>query len=711
MAENRPLFSTASSSPLPPSCPGTPKRGAMLLSGADSSPGRAAYTSQFSDLYTDHTDQENDFRPFMLPMSSPNRGPTSSFAGENLLQQQLPHPSPPRNKRPRYDGTGSSSESEYQSPSRRKATLAGHSASSPAINATENASNGTHIDDVATASSGVTIAASTHLVWERGNNFMRVIPMHRALRGREIYAARGGRRIIPTMRKQAQQFASTERDVFRIGDALGINIPPFALAFSNVANDGKFLAIADEDGAVGLIDGKHDNTWEEGHKRVEWNAHENAIFDIAWTADDTHLVTASGDQTARVWNVETRKVVKIFRGHGCSIKSVTGHAQNPHIFATAGRDGRIMIWDTRSFAQTLEDGMEYLSPYAKIADAHVNALGAPSKKLRAGRPSWGNQPHGVTAVKFMGHGQDVKLVSSGAADGKIKIWDMRYITQRHPTPSDSTSSIKGKRLHGFSSFSLNSSGSRLYAASTDHNVYEFHTSNLSLPARQLPPAAQYRCRSFYVKTAVSPDDRFVASGSSNGGLYMWEIDDLKKPPLLLNGHEGEVTTLSWCAKDPELLASCADDMTIRLWRQRPDCEELKEDPMYKSIRGFAVEAAPRLPRSESKTQTIPITPAHPVEQDENVTPIPQQPSETPTRTSANQRETITSAPSRRPTNGSASRSSIRKTPRNGSGVTLGSSSVKRRKSRGPLETPTSIASKAITDYFVPSSEMTDDERL
>lgn len=40
--------------------------------------------------------------------------------------------------------------------------------------------------------------------------------------------------------------------------------------------------------------------------------------------DLQHLfqITASGDQTARLWDVEKAETVSIFRGHTCSLKSV-----------------------------------------------------------------------------------------------------------------------------------------------------------------------------------------------------------------------------------------------------------------------------------------------------------------------------------------------------------------------------------------------------
>ncbi|CAG8480212.1 2895_t:CDS:2 [Acaulospora colombiana] len=65
--------------------------------------------------------------------------------------------------------------------------------------------------------------------------------------------------------------------------------------------------------------------------------------------------------------------------------------------------------------------------------------------------------------------------------------------------------------------------------------------------------------------AISPDDRYIISGSSDKNIYMWETDFPDESPVILKAHENEVTSLSW-SKDIETFASCSDDATLHLWR-------------------------------------------------------------------------------------------------------------------------------------------------
>ena len=41
-------------------------------------------------------------------------------------------------------------------------------------------------------------------------------------------------------------------------------------------------------------------------------AHAGGIYGVSWSPDGKQLLSASGDKTCKVWDVETRKVVRTF---------------------------------------------------------------------------------------------------------------------------------------------------------------------------------------------------------------------------------------------------------------------------------------------------------------------------------------------------------------------------------------------------------------
>ena len=108
----------------------------------------------------------------------------------------------------------------------------------------------------------------------------------------------------------------------------------------------QFLAIANEEGDLIIQD---TNKVGENSIIVDFTAHNNAIFDVAWNPKDHgHIATASGDQSVRYWKIDnTVELVRKFKGFTRSVKCVEFVPQNPNLLVTGSREGSIFLWDIR----------------------------------------------------------------------------------------------------------------------------------------------------------------------------------------------------------------------------------------------------------------------------------------------------------------------------------------------------------------------------
>ena len=167
-------------------------------------------------------------------------------------------------------------------------------------------------------------------------------------------------------RSRAHVLLSAMRRVEQLGRPLMITsgggpCPPFCCEFGVAPRTGRLLAVADENGIVSIVDTDCATTTVQrgsvdvmiaspsAHK-CRWTAHCNAVFDIAWSRDDSALLTASGDSTVRLWDVSSQQCRATMAGHEGSVKSVCfspGDAGG-HIFASASRDGNAFVWDARA---------------------------------------------------------------------------------------------------------------------------------------------------------------------------------------------------------------------------------------------------------------------------------------------------------------------------------------------------------------------------
>ncbi|KAJ1674295.1 hypothetical protein EV182_003572 [Spiromyces aspiralis] len=186
------------------------------------------------------------------------------------------------------------------------------------------------------------------------------------------------------------------------------------------------------------------------------------------------------------------------------------------------------------------------------------------------------------------------MASSCSFDGQVRLWDIRKYgvysggAGRTPAPV-AMSAIAGNggasRSRGVSSLAIDSLGTRIYVACGDNKVRVYNALRLGEPLATMT-SPEFECNGFFVRTAVSPDDRFLAVGSSTGAVNVWELEpskgipmiardaplDLSKADVVLeNAHTKEASCVAWrptLAPDYQLL-TCSDDGTIRTWNPRP----------------------------------------------------------------------------------------------------------------------------------------------
>lgn len=310
--------------------------------------------------------------------------------------------------------------------------------------------------------------------------------------------------------------------------------------------------------------------------------HFNAVFDIAWMPYHLKLVSASGDHTARLWDVSESKLLSIreFCGHTRSVKVVTFRKNDCSVFATGGRDGAVLIWDLRSSA----NGDIIQKADNRIYSAHVgNGPTTPSTRRRGTRNTTPKLPPNVSNSSVTGlvFQDENTLISCGPGDGVIKVWDLRrcYSTlKREPIAKYNLSYAGKSTFKGFTNLIVDEAGTRLYASCMDSKIYSYNVSTYSQKPSMIYSGMQIN--TFYIKSCLSPDGQYLLSGSSDEKAYIWNLKH-PDPVVTLGGHNYEVTCVAWSQHQNNLdggnmcLVTCSDDACHKIWRVGP--EEVPED--------------------------------------------------------------------------------------------------------------------------------------
>ncbi|KAJ4729284.1 denticleless protein-like [Melia azedarach] len=368
--------------------------------------------------------------------------------------------------------------------------------------------------------------------------------------------------------KKRSYFGDWASDFSEIGavavEHQGEETPPLAVSFCKTSKNSHIFAVSDEDGYVSLFDSRRKFTSFTCHQEntekarlSDWVAHQNAIFDLCWIKEDKNILTASGDQTIKIWDAEEKKCISALMGHTGSIKSLCSHPTNSDLLVSGSRDGSFAIWDLRcNISSKSKSGESRIGSSAVVRGAHLSSQ---PKRVRRGKAA----SMSITSVLYMK--DDVSIATAGAVNSVVKFWDTRnlkaQVTQACPYPE--SSALKETRLHGVSSLSQDLNGVFLSASCMDNRIYLYNVLQL-----QKGPVCSFsgcQIESFYVKSAISPDATHILSGSSDGNAYIWQVNKPQVDPVMLKSHDGEVTAVDWCPTEAGKIATASDDFTVRIW--------------------------------------------------------------------------------------------------------------------------------------------------
>ena len=296
------------------------------------------------------------------------------------------------------------------------------------------------------------------------------------------------------------------------------------------------MAVGYEEGYIRLLDSAHETKHPFKKSYITWQPHVNAIIDMDFSQDDMLLATASGDQSARVIDMMTQKVVHILVAHTSSVKQVKFQPGSSSVIATGGRDGTIFVWDVRCSSHSgprptrgcafkelysadakPEDKLSWLRPVNHVFDAHAPKWELPTLGLNMDSPPKNEMVKerrgevSITALSFLkSPGREHLLLSGCEANAQIKLWDLR-MTGQDWNPLSTTPQPESHTKHrpfGLTSFAVSGDGSRVYSLCRDNTVYAYSTSHL-----MLGHSAELSNSSTRTRRADGPE------GSALGPLY------------------------------------------------------------------------------------------------------------------------------------------------------------------------------------------------
>lgn len=278
--------------------------------------------------------------------------------------------------------------------------------------------------------------------------------------------------------------------------------------------DGANLVSVGSDKKIWLYDGKTG----EAKNQIGEGEHKGSIMGVSWSKDSKKFVTASADQTVKIWDVEAAKCVQSWRMGEEGVVSIPN--QQVGVTWPSGRSGGLVI------SVDLEGNLNYLS----------EGSDKPIKVVR------GHQK----AITAAGYTEDTKTLWTGSYEGRVCAWDVS---------TGAADKVDGEAPKNYvSGFASSKSDGRIHSVSWDDTLRTIDASTRSFTGNS-------------AKTDGQP--KGIAATTTSDGKTVTLVATINAIKLYSEGQEIGSEKVSYTptsiAAHSDLIAVGAEDKVIRIY--------------------------------------------------------------------------------------------------------------------------------------------------
>ena len=292
-----------------------------------------------------------------------------------------------------------------------------------------------------------------------------------------------------------------------------------------------------------------------GHSdwRLNLSGHENEVTSAAFSPDGARIVTASADETARIWDAATGKEITVLRGHENRVTSAAFSPDGARI-VTASWDKTARIWDAATGKEitVLRGHDDFVTSAAFSPDGARIVTASWDRTARIWDAATGKEitilrghEASVTSAAFSPDGARI-VTASG--DKTARIWDAA--TGKEITV------LRGHEVR-VSSAAFSPDGARIVTASLSE------TARIWDAATGKEIAILRGHDDLVTSAAFSPDGARIVTASGDKTARIWDAATGKEITVL-RGHENSVTSAAF-SPDGARIVTASWDKTARIW--------------------------------------------------------------------------------------------------------------------------------------------------
>lgn len=293
--------------------------------------------------------------------------------------------------------------------------------------------------------------------------------------------------------------------------------------------------------------------------RSTLTGHSEAVSSVAITPNGETIASASHDQTIKLWNTQTGKLIRTLYGHTLPVLSITISPDGQQL-VSGSLDETIKQWNFNSGEQ-----IRSIKTDGYIAWNNALTISPNGQTLVSGSTDttirlW-NLANGQRLQTLYGHSLPImalaitpngQTLASGSTDKTIRLWNLTANGQQTKVLSGHTGWVTG--------LGITPDNQTVVSSSLDKTlkIWNINTGEL---IRTLSGHAYS-----VLSLAISPDSKIIASGGLDGEIRLWNLETGKLIHTI-SAHSGQVVSLA-ISQDGKTLISGSADNTIKVWHSQ-----------------------------------------------------------------------------------------------------------------------------------------------
>eukprot|EP00164_Ancoracysta_twista_P002739 GFYU01003644.1.p1 GENE.GFYU01003644.1~~GFYU01003644.1.p1 ORF type:complete len:434 (-),score=75.83 GFYU01003644.1:51-1352(-) len=333
-------------------------------------------------------------------------------------------------------------------------------------------------------------------------------------------------------------------------------------------------------------------------------AHNRDCRGVSFSPDARMVVSVGTDNNAKIWNVESKKLVRVYQGHTKSIFCVAWSPVS-NLLVSAGQETELHVWDVKTCKTLykLKGHMDAVYTVAFSPKGDAIASGGVDRTVRIFNPNTGHiraTLHGhrnfVRSVVF--DRKNPNLILSCSSDMTARLWDISKGGVLVHTLQGHQGSLYCGTIHPLKPFIYTGASDkevRVWEQNSGKNllVFKFHRATVNA-------------------ICVTGADDIIISGSEDRMIAFWDAQT-GNVNRVIKAHDELVWSMT-ISLDGRTLATGSADRTVKIWDTNLVAEVLPDPPaltlsdgnmsdVQKQMKGVSSELA-KLKEKSSRYEDI-----------------------------------------------------------------------------------------------------------